>query len=77
MTTVGCYISNMEDKLLSPGSYVTADEYHETRLNAVSNFEAREREIVTGAKMSKMLVGGGAHCSHFWPHFTFLPITKS
>ncbi|XP_019737359.1 IQ and ubiquitin-like domain-containing protein [Hippocampus comes] len=43
MTTVGCYISNMKDKLLSPGSYVTADEYHETRLNAVIRLQAHTR----------------------------------
>ncbi|XP_051915874.1 IQ and ubiquitin-like domain-containing protein [Hippocampus zosterae] len=43
MTTVGCYISNMEDKLLSPGCYVTADEYHQTRLNAVIRLQAHTR----------------------------------
>ncbi|XP_041965152.1 IQ and ubiquitin-like domain-containing protein [Alosa sapidissima] len=35
MTKTGCYMSSMEDKLISPGKYVTADEYHSTRLNAV------------------------------------------
>ncbi|XP_062404103.1 IQ and ubiquitin-like domain-containing protein isoform X3 [Sardina pilchardus] len=35
MTKTGCYMSSMEDKLISPGSYVTADQYHSARLNAV------------------------------------------
>ncbi|XP_035521403.1 IQ and ubiquitin-like domain-containing protein [Morone saxatilis] len=34
-STVGCYISSMKDKLISPGKYTTADEYHERRLRAV------------------------------------------
>ncbi|KAK0051920.1 IQ and ubiquitin-like domain-containing protein [Biomphalaria pfeifferi] len=35
MTGIGCYISNMEDKLLSPKYYVTADEHHEMFLTKV------------------------------------------
>ncbi|CAB1323482.1 unnamed protein product [Coregonus sp. 'balchen'] len=35
MTKIGCYVSNMEDKLISPGSYITADQYHGKRLRAV------------------------------------------
>ncbi|XP_054632292.1 IQ and ubiquitin-like domain-containing protein isoform X2 [Dunckerocampus dactyliophorus] len=43
MTGVGCYISNLTDKLLSPGSYLTAEEYHATRLNAVIRLQAHTR----------------------------------
>ncbi|XP_028440128.1 IQ and ubiquitin-like domain-containing protein isoform X1 [Perca flavescens] len=35
MTGIGCYVSCMNDKLVSPSGYITADEYHNTRLNAV------------------------------------------
>ncbi|TRY55437.1 hypothetical protein DNTS_003808 [Danionella cerebrum] len=35
MRKIGCYVSDMEDKLLIPGSYITADQYHSTRLGAV------------------------------------------
>ncbi|XP_049578312.1 IQ motif and ubiquitin-like domain-containing protein isoform X5 [Syngnathus scovelli] len=43
MTRVGCYISNMKDRLLSPGHYITADEYHHTRLKAVIRLQAHTR----------------------------------
>ncbi|KFP88459.1 IQ and ubiquitin-like domain-containing protein, partial [Apaloderma vittatum] len=35
MTKIGLYVSNRTDKLVSPGKYVTADEYHRRRLEAV------------------------------------------
>ncbi|KAL4656754.1 IQ and ubiquitin-like domain-containing protein [Arapaima gigas] len=35
MTKIGCYVSNMEDKVITPGVYITADEYHSRRLKAV------------------------------------------
>ncbi|KAI4873594.1 hypothetical protein NFI96_008799, partial [Prochilodus magdalenae] len=35
MTKIGCYMSNMMDKLITPGTYVTADEFHGKRLKAV------------------------------------------
>ncbi|XP_072529817.1 IQ motif and ubiquitin-like domain-containing protein [Salminus brasiliensis] len=35
MTKIGCYMSNMKDKLLTPGTYITADEFHSRRLKAV------------------------------------------
>lgn len=35
MTKIGCYVSNMPDKLYTPGRYTTADEFHHTRLKAV------------------------------------------
>ncbi|XP_009068156.1 PREDICTED: IQ and ubiquitin-like domain-containing protein [Acanthisitta chloris] len=35
MTKIGLYVSNVTDKLISPGKYVTAEEYHKRRLEAV------------------------------------------
>nr|XP_009933517.1 PREDICTED: IQ and ubiquitin-like domain-containing protein [Opisthocomus hoazin] len=35
MTKTGLYVSNMTDKLISPGKYLTAEEYHKRRLEAV------------------------------------------
>ncbi|NWJ10938.1 IQUB protein, partial [Crypturellus undulatus] len=35
MTKIGLYVSNMTDKIIRPGNYVTADEYHKRRLEAV------------------------------------------
>lgn len=35
MTKIGCYVANLTDKLIEPKQYVTADEYHARRLEAV------------------------------------------
>ncbi|XP_067906999.1 IQ motif and ubiquitin-like domain-containing protein isoform X2 [Heterodontus francisci] len=35
MTKIGCYVSNITDKLITPGRYFTAAEYHAWRLKAV------------------------------------------
>ncbi|NP_766123.2 IQ and ubiquitin-like domain-containing protein [Mus musculus] len=35
MTKIGVYVSNMTDKLLKPGNYFSAAEYHARRLHAV------------------------------------------
>ncbi|CAJ1056035.1 IQ and ubiquitin-like domain-containing protein [Xyrichtys novacula] len=35
MTGIGCYVSCMNDKLVTPGKYTTAAEYHDRRLRAV------------------------------------------
>ncbi|MEE6507724.1 hypothetical protein FKM82_029756 [Ascaphus truei] len=35
MTKIGCYVANLTDKLLEPKQYVTAEEYHARRRNAV------------------------------------------
>ncbi|XP_045544064.1 IQ and ubiquitin-like domain-containing protein [Salmo salar] len=43
MTKIGCYVSNMEDKLISPGSYVTAAQYHGKRLRAVITLQMYTR----------------------------------
>ncbi|XP_017340179.1 IQ and ubiquitin-like domain-containing protein isoform X1 [Ictalurus punctatus] len=43
MTKPGCYISNMKDKLITPGIYVTVDEYHSKRLKAVIIIQTHTR----------------------------------
>lgn len=35
MTGIGVYVSNMEDKLISPNKYTTADEHHDMILRKV------------------------------------------
>ncbi|CAH2278169.1 IQ and ubiquitin-like domain-containing [Pelobates cultripes] len=35
MTKIGCYVSNISDKLIQPKIYLTADEFHARRLKAV------------------------------------------
>ncbi|KAJ6654104.1 hypothetical protein lerEdw1_007468 [Lerista edwardsae] len=35
MTKIGVYVSNITDKLIEPKEYITADEYHARRLEAV------------------------------------------
>uniref|UniRef100_A0A8C6YLB5 IQ motif and ubiquitin domain containing n=1 Tax=Nothoprocta perdicaria TaxID=30464 RepID=A0A8C6YLB5_NOTPE len=35
MTKIGLYVSNMTDRIMRPGKYITADEYHKRRLEAV------------------------------------------
>ncbi|XP_048463351.1 IQ and ubiquitin-like domain-containing protein isoform X2 [Rhincodon typus] len=35
MTKIGCYVSNITDKLVTPGKYFTAAQYHARRLKAV------------------------------------------
>ncbi|KFQ79075.1 IQ and ubiquitin-like domain-containing protein, partial [Phaethon lepturus] len=35
MTKIGLYVSNTTDKLICPGKYLTAEEYHKRRLEAV------------------------------------------
>lgn len=35
MTKIGVYVSNMTDKLVKPGRYFTAAEFHARRLKAV------------------------------------------
>ncbi|XP_042266720.1 IQ and ubiquitin-like domain-containing protein isoform X1 [Thunnus maccoyii] len=43
MTGIGCYVSCMNDKLVAPGNYITADEYHDRRLRAVIRLQAFTR----------------------------------
>ncbi|XP_063317015.1 IQ motif and ubiquitin-like domain-containing protein [Pelmatolapia mariae] len=43
MTGIGCYVSCMNDSLVTPGKYTTADEYHDRRLRAVIRLQTFAR----------------------------------
>ncbi|XP_028304032.1 IQ and ubiquitin-like domain-containing protein isoform X3 [Gouania willdenowi] len=43
MTGIGCYVSCMKDKLITPRKYVTAEEYHARRLKAVIRLQSWAR----------------------------------
>ncbi|MBZ3877585.1 IQ and ubiquitin-like domain-containing protein [Sciurus carolinensis] len=44
MSKIGVYVSNMTDKLLEPGEYFSAAEYHARRLKAVIVIQTRYRQ---------------------------------
>lgn len=44
MTKIGVYVSNITDKLLEPGDYFLAEEYHARRLKAVIVIQTRYRQ---------------------------------
>ncbi|KAL0968081.1 hypothetical protein UPYG_G00262140 [Umbra pygmaea] len=50
MTKIGCYVSNTEDKLISPGPYFTADQYHSKRLRAVITLQTYTRSWLAKRK---------------------------
>ncbi|XP_030072342.1 IQ motif and ubiquitin-like domain-containing protein [Microcaecilia unicolor] len=59
MTKIGCYVSNLTDKLIKPGKYVTAAEYHARRLKAVLVIQTYFRQfhakkIVQQLRLQKM-----------------------
>ena len=53
MTKRGVYVSNMTDKLITPGKYFTAEEYHKRRLDAVSSHRFA---AVSAKKSSKKII---------------------
>ncbi|XP_053575168.1 IQ and ubiquitin-like domain-containing protein [Bombina bombina] len=60
MTKPGCYVSNESDKLLEPKTYVTAEEFHAARLNAVIVIQTyfrrfRAKRLVESLKEEKRL----------------------
>lgn len=36
MSIAGCFVSCAKDRVVTPGPYVTADQFHDRRLKAVS-----------------------------------------
>merc|ERR1712167_152512 len=44
MTTKECFVSCVEDKIVTPGVYETADEFHEKRLQAVIKLQSFYRK---------------------------------
>ncbi|XP_070472559.1 IQ motif and ubiquitin-like domain-containing protein isoform X2 [Equus przewalskii] len=60
MTKIGVYVSNMTDKLVTPGKYFSAEEYHAQRLKAVLVLQTYYRQwhakiVVKELKKQKML----------------------
>ncbi|XP_006727889.1 IQ and ubiquitin-like domain-containing protein [Leptonychotes weddellii] len=60
MTKIGVYVSNMTDKLITPGKYFSAAEYHAQRLQAVIVLQTYYRQwhakvVVENLKRQKML----------------------
>ncbi|XP_069812186.1 IQ motif and ubiquitin-like domain-containing protein isoform X2 [Dendropsophus ebraccatus] len=45
MTKIGCYVTNVTDKLIEPKKYVTADEFHTRRLKAVITIQTYFRRF--------------------------------
>uniref|UniRef100_A0A8C4X3L6 IQ motif and ubiquitin domain containing n=1 Tax=Erpetoichthys calabaricus TaxID=27687 RepID=A0A8C4X3L6_ERPCA len=43
MSKIGCYVSNITDRLLAPGMYMTAEEYHARRLHATLVIQTHTR----------------------------------
>ncbi|KAG7456048.1 hypothetical protein MATL_G00247600 [Megalops atlanticus] len=54
MTSIGCYVSNMEDKLISPGQYVTADECLAKKLKAVVVLQVYARRWQAKRRMNEL-----------------------
>nr|XP_033813944.1 IQ and ubiquitin-like domain-containing protein [Geotrypetes seraphini] len=59
MTKIGCYVSNLTDKLIKPGKYVTAAQYHARRLKAVIIIQTyfrrfHAKRIVQELRLQKM-----------------------
>ncbi|XP_040267691.1 IQ and ubiquitin-like domain-containing protein [Bufo bufo] len=45
MTNIGCYITNITDRLIEPKKYVSADEFHARRLKAVITIQTYFRRF--------------------------------
>ncbi|XP_041652054.1 IQ and ubiquitin-like domain-containing protein [Cheilinus undulatus] len=54
MTGIGCYVSCMNDKLVTPGNYITADEYHDRRLKAVILLQSYARRWLAQQEVSRL-----------------------
>lgn len=54
MNSAGCFVSCVNDRIISPGPYVTADQFHDRRLKAVSP-PLTHRETHTQTHTGKMV----------------------
>ncbi|XP_031135596.1 IQ and ubiquitin-like domain-containing protein [Sander lucioperca] len=54
MTGIGCYVSCMNDKLVSPSGYITADKHHNTRLNAVIFLQSFARRWLAQQEVNRL-----------------------
>ncbi|KAK2880549.1 IQ motif and ubiquitin-like domain-containing protein isoform X1 [Channa argus] len=54
MTGIGCYVSCINDKLVTPGNYITADEYHDRRLRAVICLQSFARRWLAQQEVNQL-----------------------
>uniref|UniRef100_A0A671UH66 IQ motif and ubiquitin domain containing n=1 Tax=Sparus aurata TaxID=8175 RepID=A0A671UH66_SPAAU len=54
MTGIGCYVSCLNDKLVAPGNYTTADEHHDRRLRAVIRLQALTRRWLAQQEVDRV-----------------------
>nr|XP_029133386.1 IQ and ubiquitin-like domain-containing protein [Labrus bergylta] len=54
MSGIGCYVSCMSDKLVAPGNYITADEYHDRRLKAVIRLQSFARRWLAQQEVRRL-----------------------
>ncbi|XP_038562649.1 IQ and ubiquitin-like domain-containing protein [Micropterus salmoides] len=54
MTGIGCYVSCLNDKLVAPCSYITADEYHDRRLRAVIRLQSFARRWLAQQEVDRL-----------------------
>ncbi|XP_029010582.1 IQ and ubiquitin-like domain-containing protein isoform X2 [Betta splendens] len=54
MTGIGCYVSCMKDKLLTPGTYLSADEFHDIRLRAVIRLQSFARRWLAQQRVEQL-----------------------
>ncbi|XP_038060891.1 IQ and ubiquitin-like domain-containing protein [Patiria miniata] len=56
MTMIGCYVANMTDKLVVPGRYQTAEEYHAIRLKKVIILQSYFRRWQAKRQVAKLRI---------------------
>ncbi|KAK5866832.1 hypothetical protein PBY51_011375 [Eleginops maclovinus] len=54
MTGIGCYVSCVDDRLVAPGNYITADQYHEERLRAVTVLQTFARRWLAQQEVDRV-----------------------
>ncbi|XP_018560559.1 LOW QUALITY PROTEIN: IQ and ubiquitin-like domain-containing protein [Lates calcarifer] len=54
MTGIGCYVSCINDKLVAPGNYISADECHDRRLRAVICLQSYARRWLARQEVERL-----------------------
>ncbi|GLD61737.1 IQ and ubiquitin-like domain-containing protein [Lates japonicus] len=54
MTGIGCYVSCINDNLVAPGNYITADECHDRRLRAVICLQSYARRCLARQEVERL-----------------------
>lgn len=65
-TKDGCYVSNVRDKILIPGKYVTAEEHHQKILAKVSANEQRTCALVHISTMIQRFLHPKERCVGYY-----------